>query len=127
MRAQNTDITVQKNRAICALIRVIRGYWVGSFTFLIFNFSFYIPDMILSRYNLKNIQSPDLQVPSDSVFDLPEKVLQFGTGVLLRGLPDYFIDKANRNGIFNGRVVVVKSTDGGDASAPANHNRVLLW
>ena len=69
--------------------------------------------MILSRYNLKNIQSPDLQVPPDSVFDLPEKVLQFGTGVLLRGLPDYFIDKANRSGIFNGRIVVVKSTSAG--------------
>jgi len=48
------------------------------------------------------------------LFDLPEKVLQFGTGVLLRGLPDYFIDKANKQGIFNGRVVVVKSTDAGD-------------
>ena len=46
--------------------------------------------------------------------NLPEKVLQFGTGVLLRGLPDYFIDKANRQGIFNGRIVVVKSTDAGD-------------
>lgn len=44
--------------------------------------------------------------------NLPEKVLQFGTGVLLRGLCDYFIDKANKKGIFNGRVVVVKSTDG---------------
>jgi tagaturonate reductase len=48
---------------------------------------------------------------------LPEKVLQFGTGVLLRGLPDYFIDKANRQGLFNGRVVVVKSTDAGDSGA----------
>jgi tagaturonate reductase len=36
--------------------------------------------------------------------------LQFGTGVLLRGLPDYFIDKANRQDIFNGRILVVKST-----------------
>lgn len=44
----------------------------------------------------------------------PEKVLQFGTGVLLRGLPDYFIEKANRQGIFNGRIVVVKSTGQGD-------------
>ena len=43
--------------------------------------------------------------------------MQFGTGVLLRGLPDYFIDKANKQGIFNGRIVVVKSTDGGDATA----------
>ncbi|MBW8687595.1 tagaturonate reductase [Chitinophaga rhizophila] len=48
---------------------------------------------------------------------LPEKVLQFGTGVLLRGLPDYFIDKANKGRIFNGRVVVVKSTDKGNTDA----------
>src|SRR5689334_2860338 len=72
--------------------------------------------MILSRYNLKNISAQDIEIPADSVFDLPEKVLQFGTGVLLRGLPDYFIDKANRQGVFNGRVVVVKSTDS-DSSA----------
>jgi tagaturonate reductase len=52
----------------------------------------------------------------EKLFSLPEKVLQFGTGVLLRGLPDYFIDKANKNGIFNGRIVVVKSTDSGDSS-----------
>ncbi|MFN4144411.1 MAG: tagaturonate reductase [Runella sp.] len=45
-------------------------------------------------------------------FDLPVKVLQFGTGVLLRGLCDYLIDKANKEHIFNGRVVVVKSTAG---------------
>ena len=46
--------------------------------------------------------------------DLPERVLQFGTGVLLRGLPDYFIHKANEKGIFNGQIVVVKSTTNGD-------------
>ncbi|MEI6411817.1 MAG: tagaturonate reductase [Bacteroidota bacterium] len=55
--------------------------------------------------------------PETGLLALPEKVLQFGTGVLLRGLPDYLIDQANRQGIFNGRVVVVKSTDTGDASA----------
>ncbi|GAB2819562.1 tagaturonate reductase [Ferruginibacter profundus] len=70
--------------------------------------------MTLSKFTLKNIQGKN--VP-DGIFDLPEKVLQFGTGVLLRGLPDYFIDKANRQGIFNGRIVVVKSTSGGDAAA----------
>jgi tagaturonate reductase len=52
-----------------------------------------------------------------ALFDLPEKVLQFGTGVLLRGLPDYYIDKANKQGIFNGRIVVVKSTDSGGTDA----------
>lgn len=72
--------------------------------------------MILSRYTLKNVNSTSVTVPDEGLFELPEKVLQFGTGVLLRGLPDYFIDKANRNGIFNGRIVVVKSTSQGDAS-----------
>lgn len=44
---------------------------------------------------------------------LPERVLQFGTGVLLRGLPLYFIEKANQRNVFNGRVIVVKSTSHG--------------
>ncbi|MGC4104413.1 tagaturonate reductase [Ferruginibacter sp.] len=73
--------------------------------------------MTLSKFTLKNIQAGKVEQVPDGVFDLPEKVLQFGTGVLLRGLPDYFIDKANRQGIFNGRVVVVKSTSGGDSAA----------
>jgi tagaturonate reductase len=72
--------------------------------------------MKLSRYTLKNIAG-NITIPDESVFELPEKVLQFGTGVLLRGLPGYFIDKANNQGIFNGRIVVVKSTTHGDTSA----------
>lgn len=73
--------------------------------------------MILSRYTLKNISAENLEIPSETLLDLPEKVLQFGTGVLLRGLPDYFIHKANQRGIFNGRIVVVKSTAKGDSTA----------
>lgn len=73
--------------------------------------------MTLSKFTLKNINADAVATVPDDVFDLPEKVLQFGTGVLLRGLPDYFIDKANRAGVFNGRVVVVKSTSGGDSVA----------
>src|SRR6202012_2308503 len=73
--------------------------------------------MQLSKANLAAIRNDGITKPADSIFSLPEKVLQFGTGVLLRGLPDYFIDKANRQGLFNGRVVVVKSTDSGDAGA----------
>jgi tagaturonate reductase len=42
--------------------------------------------------------------------NLPEKVLQFGTGVLLRGLCDDIINQANKNGIFEGSIIVVKST-----------------
>lgn len=70
-------------------------------------------NMILSKYHLKKINASGLQLPKETIFELPEKVLQFGTGVLLRGLPDYYIDKANRAGIFNGRIVVVKSTAAG--------------
>jgi tagaturonate reductase len=73
--------------------------------------------MFLSKYHLKNIETSKVQLPDDEMFDLPERVLQFGTGVLLRGLPDYFIDKANRQGVFNGRIVVVKSTNKGDCDA----------
>ncbi|RZL43784.1 MAG: altronate oxidoreductase, partial [Pedobacter sp.] len=68
--------------------------------------------MILSKDNLKLIATENVVLPNAQIFQLPEKVLQFGTGVLLRGLPDYFIDKANREGVFNGRVAVVKSTGG---------------
>jgi len=73
--------------------------------------------MKLSRYTLKNITSEKVIAPDQEVFELPEKVLQFGTGILLRGLPDYFIDRANREGVFNGRVVMIKSTAKGDTSA----------
>ncbi len=83
--------------------------------------------MNLSRENLpafrtnigagRGSEAGGLIMPDEKIFSLPEKVLQFGTGVLLRGLPDYFIDKANRQGLFNGRIVVVKSTDSGDSGA----------
>lgn len=66
--------------------------------------------MKLSRKNLAAVVNAN--IPSPEYFDLPERVLQFGTGVLLRGLPDYFIDQANKQGVFKGRIVVVKSTGG---------------
>jgi len=70
--------------------------------------------MILSKQTIYKISNNSgLEVPIPAMFLLPEKVLQFGTGVLLRGLPDYFIDNANKQGIFNGRIVMVKSTNQG--------------
>src|SRR5882672_1366571 len=69
--------------------------------------------MKVTRKTIKKIMArPGLTIPGEELFLLPEKVLQFGTGILLRGLPDYFIDKANRLGIFNGSILVVKSTAG---------------
>lgn len=44
---------------------------------------------------------------------LPERVLQFGTGMLLRALSVRAVDLANRARTFNGRIVVVQSTASG--------------
>jgi len=66
--------------------------------------------MLLSKENLKNIQSTEIALPDPDSFEFPERIIQFGTGVLLRGLPDYYVDKANKQGIFKGRILVVKST-----------------
>ena len=57
----------------------------------------------------KNIAEKEINL----VFPTTEKVLQFGTGVLLRGLPDYFIHRANQQNIFNGSIVIIKSTSTG--------------
>ena len=74
--------------------------------------------MYLSKINIQKIPVTNaLQLPDASMFLLPEKVLQFGTGVLLRALPDFIIDKANKENRFNGRIVMVKSTAGGDTGA----------
>lgn len=78
--------------------------------------------MKLSHFLLNKISASKAILPPENIFDLPEKVLQFGTGRLLRGLPDYFIDEANRKTNFNGRIVVVKSTSLGDESAFDNQD-----
>lgn len=67
----------------------------------------------LSSEILQDISAEKVQIPTAESFQYPEKVIQFGTGVLLRGLPDYYIDKANKKQLFKGRVAVVKSTTTG--------------
>jgi tagaturonate reductase len=63
--------------------------------------------------SLKILNKVIAQKDTDLIFPSTEKVIQFGTGVLLRGLPDYFIHRANQQKIFNGSVVVIKSTKSG--------------
>jgi len=55
----------------------------------------------------------DVVLPDPAHLDLPERAIQFGTGAFLRGFVDYFLDQANRQGRFNGRVVMVGSTGSG--------------
>lgn len=67
---------------------------------------------MLPRLNRQHVVNHPALGISEDHFQYPEKVLQFGTGVLLRGLVDYLVDKANKKGIFSGRIVVIKSTEG---------------
>lgn len=73
--------------------------------------------MQISNKTIANVNSPGVITPNPDQLKLPVKVLQFGTGVLLRGLTDHVIDKANRAGIFNGRITVIKSTNTGGTDA----------
>lgn len=59
------------------------------------------------------------------IFPTTEKVIQFGTGVLLRGLPDYFIHNANQQNIFNGSIVVIKSTSTGGVDDFSKQNNLF--
>jgi tagaturonate reductase len=77
----------------------------------------------VSRKSLPDLKpQTGVELPSIEQMEFPERVMQFGTGVLLRGLPDYFIDKANRKGLYDGRVVIVKSTDSGGVDAFARQD-----
>src|SRR5437879_11819016 len=49
--------------------------------------------------------------------ELPDRVLQFGTRMLLRALCATFVDAANTTGTFSGRSVVIQSTPHGQARA----------
>ena len=51
-----------------------------------------------------------------------DRILQFGEGNFLRGFADDFIDRMNRQGIFDGGVIVVKPTPRGDLAAFQEQN-----
>ncbi len=53
----------------------------------------------------------DVDAPPPATLDLPERVVQFGTGAFLRGFAEWFIDEANRAGRFGGSIVAIASTD----------------
>lgn len=42
---------------------------------------------------------------------MKEKIIQFGTGNFLRGFADCFIDKLNKENLYDGKIVIVSPTD----------------
>jgi tagaturonate reductase len=63
----------------------------------------------LPRLNAEFLKHHADLAPAGTSQSLPERVLQFGAGVFLRGFVDWMIDGMNRKGLFCGRVVVVPS------------------
>ncbi|WKN33058.1 tagaturonate reductase [Porifericola rhodea] len=63
--------------------------------------------------NADIVAKPNLHLPEKRHLESPDKIIQFGSGALLRGLIDFFIDKAKREGQFDGRVVIVNNTKSG--------------
>jgi tagaturonate reductase len=58
-----------------------------------------------------------LDPEADRLLALPERVVQFGTGALLRGLVLDALDRANRAGRYDGRAVLVSQTGSGRGTA----------
>lgn len=42
---------------------------------------------------------------------MKETILQFGTGNFLRGFADFFVDSLNKQGLYDGKIVIVSPTD----------------
>lgn len=61
---------------------------------------------LLNRQLVEKLQLKRYSYPDDA----PTKILQFGTGMLLRGLVGDMVEKSNEDGSFSGKIVVVKST-----------------
>lgn len=80
--------------------------------------------MILSKNIISELNAANVSLPSAENFDYPEKVIQFGTGVLLRGLPDFIIHQANQAGEFKGRILVVQSTGAGAVESFAKQDNL---
>lgn len=76
---------------------------------------------------MSSIQEKHLEKLRKEIVDvvaMPERIIQFGTGVLLRGLVDYAINKANGQSIFNGSVVIIKSTSNGSGDEFADQDNL---
>ena len=61
----------------------------------------------------RELASEVVVAPTPELLALPEKAVQFGTGAFLRGFVDFFLDEANRRGVFGGRVVAIGSMSSG--------------
>ena len=50
---------------------------------------------------------------AESVINMKETIIQFGEGNFLRGFFDYFLHVMNKNGLYDGKAVVIQPREGG--------------
>jgi tagaturonate reductase len=77
----------------------------------------YLDGLSRPAYNMSETLGRRRHGALEPMSDLPETVLQFGSGKFLRGFADLFIHQMNADGQRIGRIVVVQSTGDGRANA----------
>lgn len=65
---------------------------------------------VLDKSILKQISTDNIDSIEERHFELPERILMFGTGAFIRGFAAHIIHQANTRGDFEGRIVMVQST-----------------
>ncbi|MBU9711616.1 tagaturonate reductase [Evansella tamaricis] len=79
---------------------------------------------LLTNYLLESGVSTTAELPVQE--ELPEKILQFGQGNFLRGYIDWMIHQMNKQGLFNGKVVVVQPLSQGPTIPLLNQQNGLF-
>ncbi len=70
----------------------------------------------------------NLKISYKKVTEMKETVIQFGEGNFLRGFFDYFLDVMNKNGLYDGKAVVIQPREGGKcALLNAQNSRYNLY
>jgi tagaturonate reductase len=74
---------------------------------------------ILTAASLSQLRTRQLEVPSSRLLNAPETILQLGWGKFLRGFTPDFVQLANENGHYHGRILAVQRKSDDRASAAA--------
>ena len=81
-----------------------------------------VPLLPLSVDLLPQLQDHNLEIPSASLCKAPETILQLGWGKFMRGFIPDFVQLANMNGHYHGRILAVQREFDDRASAASRQN-----
>ena len=81
-----------------------------------------VPLLPLSVDLLPNLQERNLEIPSAALCKAPETILQLGWGKFMRGFIPDFVQLANMNGHYRGRILAVQREFDDRATAASRQN-----